>query len=111
MLMKLTAGVNFINVKRTKNSYERCILAAFSSYMYVEKRRSYEIFVRIILMKLTAGCLQYFYGVSSGIVNSFNFNGKPQYHLANQRQTICIRYVHATSVNLLARTRFDFGVG
>jgi len=46
-------GVNFINVKRTKNSYERRISAAFSSYMYVEKRHLYEIFVRITLMKLT----------------------------------------------------------
>jgi len=51
-LPKVAPGVNFINVKRTKNSYERCISAAFSSYMYVEKRRSYEIFVRITLMKL-----------------------------------------------------------
>ncbi len=66
MLVKLTtghfhnfsrvwSGVNFINVKRTKNSYERRISAAFSSYMYVEKRRSYKIFVRITLMKLTTG--------------------------------------------------------
>jgi len=29
------------------------VLAAFSSYMYVEKRRSYEKFVRLTLMKLT----------------------------------------------------------
>jgi len=52
-------GVNFINVKCTKNSYERRISAAFSSYMYVEKRRSYEIFVRITLMKLTTGFPRY----------------------------------------------------
>ncbi len=29
--------VNFINVKRTNFLYERHVLAAFSSYMYVEK--------------------------------------------------------------------------
>jgi len=29
--------VNFINIKRTYFSYERPVLAAFSSYMYVEK--------------------------------------------------------------------------
>ncbi len=45
--------VNFINVKRTIFLYERCVLAAFSSYMYIEKRRWYEKFVRKMLMKLT----------------------------------------------------------
>jgi len=30
-------AVNFINVKRTNFSYEHRILAAFSSYMYIEK--------------------------------------------------------------------------
>jgi hypothetical protein len=54
-LMKLTPVVNFINVKRTNFSYERRISAAFSSYTYVEKRRSYEKFVRKMLMKLTPG--------------------------------------------------------
>jgi len=48
-------GVNFINIKCTKNSYECRISASFSSYMYVEKWRSYEIFVCITLMKLTTG--------------------------------------------------------
>jgi len=38
--------VNFINVKRTNFLYKCRVLAAFSSYMYVEKRRSYEKFVR-----------------------------------------------------------------
>jgi hypothetical protein len=45
--------VNFINVKRTNFLYERHISAAFSSYMYVEKRCSYEKFVHKMLMKLT----------------------------------------------------------
>jgi len=45
--------VNFITVKRTIFSYEHCVLAAFSSYMYVEKWCSYEKFVRKMLMKLT----------------------------------------------------------
>ncbi len=48
--------VIFINVKSTNFLYKRCVLAAFSSYMYVKKRRSYEKFVRKILMKLTPGC-------------------------------------------------------
>jgi len=47
------AAVNFIKVKRTSFSYECIVLAAFSSYMYVEKWRSYEKFVRKMLMKLT----------------------------------------------------------
>jgi hypothetical protein len=37
MLMKLTAGVNFINLFCAHFSYESYVLAAFSSYMYVEK--------------------------------------------------------------------------
>jgi hypothetical protein len=45
--------VNFINVKHTNFLYERRILAAFSSYMYVEKPRLYKKFVRKMLMKLT----------------------------------------------------------
>jgi len=47
--------VNFIIVKRTNFSYERHISAAFSSYDYIEKLRSYEKFVRKMLMKLTPG--------------------------------------------------------
>jgi len=45
--------VNFINVKCTNFLYERRVSAAFSSYMYEEKWRSYEKFVRKMLMKLT----------------------------------------------------------
>ncbi len=52
MLTKLATVVNFINVKCTKKLYEHHVLAAFSSYMYVEKRRSYEKFERKMLMKL-----------------------------------------------------------
>lgn len=37
-----------------------------------------------------SGCTQYFYGSDTGTLKSFNFEGK-NYHLANQRQTICIR--------------------
>jgi len=50
-----TSGVNFINVKRTNFLYECRVLAAFSSYMYVEKRHLYEKLVRKMLMKLTPG--------------------------------------------------------
>ena len=35
------------------------------------------------------GCTQYFYGSDTGSVQSYNFAG--DYHLANQRQNICIR--------------------
>jgi len=45
--------VNFINVKCTNFLYKHRVLAAFSSYMYEEKWRSYEKFVREMLMKLT----------------------------------------------------------
>jgi len=55
ILMKLTQVANFINVKRTNFSYKCRVLAAFSCYMYVEKRRSYKKFVRKMLMKLTQG--------------------------------------------------------
>ena len=51
MLVKLTPAINFINV--TNFLYERHVLAAFSTYMYVEKRRLYEKFVRKMLVKLT----------------------------------------------------------
>jgi len=46
-------AVNFINVKRTNFLYEHHILAAFSSYMYIEKQGSFEKFVHKMLMKLT----------------------------------------------------------
>ncbi len=49
----LTIAVNFINVKCTNFSYERHVLAAFSTYMYVEKRGLYEKCVHKMLMKLT----------------------------------------------------------
>ena len=54
ILVKLTTGVNFINVKRTNFSYKR----RFFTYMYLEKSCqndvSNEKFVRKLLMKLTA---------------------------------------------------------
>ncbi len=62
-------GVNFINVIRTKNSYER-------NFFYVQVTRennvrtkcSYEIFVRIMLMKLSTEK-----GESWSIMAKFNF--------------------------------------
>jgi len=48
-------GVNFINIKRANFSYETSFWQLFSSYMYVKKLRSYEKFVRLMLMKLTTG--------------------------------------------------------
>jgi len=49
---------NFINVKSTNFLYERRVSAAFSSCMYVEKQRSYEKFVHLMLMKLTPKVLK-----------------------------------------------------
>jgi len=51
--MDCQLGVNFINIKRTNFLYNCRVSAAFSSYMYVEKQRSYEKFVRLSLMKFT----------------------------------------------------------
>ncbi len=50
-----TIGVNFINILCTRFSYERHVLTAFYSYMYVEKQYLHEKFVHIMLMKLTTG--------------------------------------------------------
>ena len=56
MMVKLTTGVNFINILHTNFSYEYC----FSSFFYVHvtreklpKQRLYEKFARKMLMKLT----------------------------------------------------------
>ena len=40
--------------------------------------------------KAPSGCTQYFYGSTTGTITSFNYANSVQ--LANQRQTICIRY-------------------
>jgi len=47
MLVKLKPSVNFINILSTNFSYE-------SARILLPKRRSYEKFVRKMLMKLTA---------------------------------------------------------
>ncbi len=57
IFIKHCSVVNYINVKCTNFSYKCCVLAAFSSYMYKEKQRSYKKFVRKMLMKLTPGHL------------------------------------------------------
>jgi hypothetical protein len=36
-----------------------------------------------------AGCTQYYYGTTTGLVQSFNFANSIQ--LANQNQAVCIR--------------------
>ena len=44
--------------------------------------------------KAPQGCLQYFFGnLGSGSVRSFNFAATIPYHLANQKQSICVRQV------------------
>jgi len=53
MLVKLTPGVDFINILRTNFSYER----RFSSYVLALSKNSYEKFVPKTLMKLTAGSI------------------------------------------------------
>ncbi len=55
--MKLTAGVNFINILRTRFLYKHLFLAAFSSYIYAEKAaegRLYKKCAQIALMKSMA---------------------------------------------------------
>jgi len=37
------------------------------------------------------GCTQYFYGATTGTIQSYNYGATTPYHLANQRQKICIR--------------------
>ena len=37
------------------------------------------------------GCTQYFYGSTTGIVQTYNFNSGNGLHLANQDQAICVR--------------------
>ena len=37
------------------------------------------------------GCTQYYYGSTTGSVNSFNYQSGNGAHLANQDQTICVR--------------------
>jgi len=53
--MKLTTGVNFINIKCANFSYKTFFGQLFSSYMYIKKRRLYKKFAHLTLMKLTAG--------------------------------------------------------
>jgi len=50
---KKRSGVNFINVFRANFKVQASFQQLFSSYMYVEKQRLYEKFVRKMLMKLT----------------------------------------------------------
>jgi len=76
-------GVNFINILRERFSYKHHLLAAFYSYMYVEKRRLYEKFVRIMLKKLTTEwCVAHVvvYGrtlITIGLkLNGMEFNNK-----------------------------------
>ena len=38
-----------------------------------------------------AGCTQYFWGEEENTINSFNWNNGNGFHLADQKQVICIR--------------------
>ncbi|XP_059087694.1 uncharacterized protein LOC131884073 isoform X2 [Tigriopus californicus] len=42
------------------------------------------------------GCDQYFFGSTTGVVRTFNYNGGSGYHLANQDQNICVRQERTT---------------
>ena len=37
------------------------------------------------------GCTQYFWGATSDVVRTYNFQNDPARHLADQNQNICIR--------------------
>ncbi len=54
-MMKLTSGINFINIIRAKNSYVSLFLAAFSSYVLALEKNLYKKCARLTLMKLTEG--------------------------------------------------------
>ena len=44
------------------------------------------------------GCTQYYYGSgATNYVRTFNFDGSPSRHLADQKQTICVRWKKAKS--------------
>jgi len=68
------AGVNFINILRARFSYEHHVSAAFYSYMYVEKRRSYKKFVRIMLKKLTTGLTLFHQHFTISFLHKFHMN-------------------------------------
>jgi len=87
---KWRTGVNFINILRTNFLYELHISAAFSSYMYVEKRRSYEKFVRIMLMKLTPG-----------LANSHMFGEQPTDFSLQIQQNDLTNFVKVSSRRLV----------
>ena len=40
-----------------------------------------------------SGCTQYFFGMTTGTLNTFNYNGGNGQHLANQDQSFCVRWV------------------
>ena len=39
------------------------------------------------------GCVQYYFGSTTGNVQNYNYNEGNGVHLANQDQTICVRYI------------------
>ncbi len=53
--MKLTQGVNFINIFRSHFSYETSFQQLFSSYVLALAKNSYKKCARKTLMKLTTG--------------------------------------------------------
>ncbi len=38
------------------------------------------------------GCTQYFFGMTTDIIKTYNYDGGE--HLANQNQNVCVRYVY-----------------
>ena len=42
--------------------------------------------------KAPDGCTQYYTGSTTNTVNSYNYQSGSGYQLANQQQTICVRY-------------------
>ncbi len=55
------------------------------------------------------GCTQFFYGPTSNIVQSYNYNNGASVHLASQDQAICIRSVsHKSIIHNLQNYIYDY---
>ncbi len=56
------------------------------------------------------GCSQYFFGSTSGTVQTFNFNSGNGVHLASQDQSICFRRERATCRICYSAALADFDI-
>ena len=44
-------------------------------------------------IKAPQGCTQYYYGSTTNSAKSYGYNSGNSYHLANQNQKVCVRYM------------------